>query len=87
VGEAIVARFDHAFVVRRTAANTALIDAIAAHYNGVVVVDWQPTSENLVAHFVELLTPRLPAGVTLRALKLSETATSFAEWVDGHGGF
>jgi 6-pyruvoyltetrahydropterin/6-carboxytetrahydropterin synthase len=80
VGESIVSRFDHAFVVRRTVANSALVDAMAAHYEGVVIVDWQPTSENLVAHFVDLLTPRMPHGVTLRALRLSETETSFAEW-------
>jgi len=80
VGEQIVDRFDHAFVVRRTAENSALVDALAAHYGGVRVVDWQPTSENLVRHFVELLAPRLPAGVELRAVRLSETASSYAEW-------
>ncbi|MDR2894199.1 MAG: 6-carboxytetrahydropterin synthase [Alistipes sp.] len=79
VGEAIVSRFDHAFVVRRTPANSALVDAMAAHYEGVRVVEWQPTSENLVAHFAELLRPALPAGVKLRSLKLSETASSYAE--------
>jgi 6-pyruvoyltetrahydropterin/6-carboxytetrahydropterin synthase len=81
VSHEILERFDHAFVVRRTAANSALIDALAAHYQGVMVVDWQPTSENLVRHFAGLLRPELPAGVTLRAVKLSETATSFAEWI------
>jgi 6-pyruvoyltetrahydropterin/6-carboxytetrahydropterin synthase len=80
VSREILERFDHAFVVRRTADNSALVDAIAAHYDGVRVVDWQPTSENLVAHFVDLLHPALPAGVTLHAIKLSETATSYAEW-------
>jgi 6-pyruvoyltetrahydropterin/6-carboxytetrahydropterin synthase len=77
----ILARFDHAFVVRRTEANSALVDAMAAHYRGVVVVDWQPTSENLVAHFAELLRPRLPAGVVLHSMRLAETATSYAELV------
>ncbi len=81
VNERIISRFDHAFVVRRTVDNSALVDAMAAHYDGVRVVDWQPTSENLVRHFVELLRPCLPAGVTLRAVKLSETATSYAEWI------
>ncbi len=85
VGEEIIARFDHAFVVRRTPANNALVDALAAHYEGVRVVDWQPTSENLVSHFVELLRERLPVGVTLRAVKLSETASSFAEWIVDNG--
>ncbi len=85
VGEDIIARFDHAFVVRRTASNSALVDAMAAHYQGVMAVDWQPTSENLVENFAALLRPRLPAGVTLRAIKLSETATSYAEWIIDNG--
>jgi 6-pyruvoyltetrahydropterin/6-carboxytetrahydropterin synthase len=77
----ILDRFDHAFVVRRTAENSALVDAMAAHYEGVRIVDWQPTSENLAGHFAGLLTPALPAGVTLRAIRLSETATSFADLI------
>jgi 6-pyruvoyltetrahydropterin/6-carboxytetrahydropterin synthase len=80
VNEEIIARFDHAFLVRRTPENSALVDAMAAHYEGVRVVDWQPTSENMIAYFAELLRPRLPASVRLHSLRLSETATSFAEW-------
>lgn len=82
VGETIVERFDHAFVVRRTVENSTLVDAMTAHYKGVHVVDWQPTSENLVARFVELLRPQLPTGVHLYSVRLSETATSYAEWID-----
>lgn len=81
VGEEIVARFEHGFVVRRTSGNAALIDAMAAHYEGVMAVDWQPTSENLVRHFAALLRPRLPDGVKLHSLRLSETSTSYAEIV------
>jgi 6-pyruvoyltetrahydropterin/6-carboxytetrahydropterin synthase len=81
VGEEIIARFDHAFVIRRTAANSSLVDALAAHYQGVRIVDWQPTSENLVVEFVRAIRAKLPTGVTLRAVKLSETATSYAEWL------
>lgn len=79
VSREIIDRFDHAFVVRRTVANSALVAALLAHYEGVRVVDWQPTSENLVGHFVELLRPHLPAGVALRSVRLSETASSYAE--------
>lgn len=43
-------------------------------------VDFQPTCENLVAHFATLLVPALPAGVELLRLRLHETANSFAEW-------
>lgn len=79
VAREILARFDHAFVVRRTAENSTLVDALTAHYQGVMAVEWQPTSENLVNHFAALLRPRLPAGVTLYSLRLAETATSYAE--------
>jgi 6-pyruvoyltetrahydropterin/6-carboxytetrahydropterin synthase len=79
VSREILARFDHAFVVRRTDDNSALVDAMAAHYDGVVAVDWQPTSENLVARFAELVRPHLPAGVRLHSMRLAETATSYAE--------
>jgi 6-pyruvoyltetrahydropterin/6-carboxytetrahydropterin synthase len=79
VNEEIISRFDHAFVVRRTSANSALVDALSTHYEGVRVVDWQSTSENLLEHFAELLRPGLPAGVKLYSLRLSETATSYAE--------
>jgi 6-pyruvoyltetrahydropterin/6-carboxytetrahydropterin synthase len=81
VSREILTRFDHAFVVRRTTENGELTDAMAAHYEGVVTVDWQPTSENLLAHFASLITPSLPGGVKLHSLRLSETATSYAEIV------
>ncbi len=81
VGQAVIERFDHAFVVRRTEENSALVDRIAEYYEGVIVVDWQPTSENLVRHFGELIRPLLPDGVRLVALRLSETASSYAEVV------
>ncbi len=80
VSREILARFDHAFVIRRTEANSSLVDALATYFEGVVVVDWQPTSENLVAHFAELLRPLLPSGVVLCSVRLAETATSYAEW-------
>ena len=79
VGEEIIARFDHAFVVRRTQENSHLVDELGSHYGGVMAVDWQPTSENLVAHFARLIRPRLPEGVTLYSMRLSETASSYAE--------
>ncbi len=81
VAREILGRFDHAFVVRRTPENSALVDALAAHYQGVMAVDWQPTSENLVNHFANLIKPHLPDGVTLDALRLAETATSYAETI------
>jgi 6-pyruvoyltetrahydropterin/6-carboxytetrahydropterin synthase len=81
VNEQIVSRYDHALVVRRTADNEAVVEALAEHYSGVMTVDWQPTSENLVAEFVSVIRAELPAGVELCAVRLAETATSYAEWL------
>ena len=49
-------------------------------FGNTVLVDYQPTCENLVADFAERISRHLPSGVKLHSLKLYETATSFAEW-------
>lgn len=56
------------------------IQKISEVFCNIVWVDYQPTSENLLADFVNRITPLLPPGVKLYSLRLRETATSFAEW-------
>lgn len=80
VNRTVTDRFDHAFVVRRTAENAELVEGIRAHFGKVECVDYQPTCENMIALFADLIRAELPAGVTLFSLKLHETATSYAEW-------
>jgi 6-pyruvoyltetrahydropterin/6-carboxytetrahydropterin synthase len=46
----------------------------------VILVDYQPTSENMVIDFAQRINNRLPEGITLFSLKLQETDSSFAEW-------
>ena len=46
----------------------------------VILVDYQPTSENMVIDFAEKIKNRLPQNIQLFSLKLQETDTSFAEW-------
>lgn len=46
----------------------------------VILVDYQPTTENMVVDFAEKITKRLPKGVVLHSLKLQETESSFTEW-------
>lgn len=45
-----------------------------------VLVDYQPTCENLVTDFSQRILKHLPAGIKLHNLRLYETSTSFAEW-------
>lgn len=80
VGRTIVERYDHAFVIRATACNESLLEALRSHYHRVEVVDYQPTCENMIARFAAEIAAQLPKGVELFSLKMHETATSFAEW-------
>lgn len=80
VNEEIVSRMDHAFVLRRSAANDALVRALGERFERIVRVDYQPTCENMLCDFAARLRVRLPQGIELHALRLHETATSYAEW-------
>jgi 6-pyruvoyltetrahydropterin/6-carboxytetrahydropterin synthase len=77
VSSNIIERFDHSLVLSRKA---KLADELKREYQKVEIVDYQPTCENLVTHFAEILKPLLPQNVLLHHLQLSETATSYAEW-------
>ena len=80
VGQEIIARFDHALILQRTAASDDLRATLASRFDNLVEVDYCPTCENMLADFADRIRPRLPQGVSLHALRLHETATSFAEW-------
>ena len=49
-------------------------------FGNMIVVDYQPTCENLVDDIAKRIIPHLPEEVSLHNLKLFETATSYAEW-------
>ena len=80
VNEQIVDRLDHAFMMRRTENSEEVLLALGGSFSKVVLTDYQPTCENMLADFAERLLGALPEEVELCSLKLHETATSFAEW-------
>ena len=80
VNEQIVSRFDHAFVLRDSERGRAVREALGERFSNIVVVDYQPTCENMLADFARRIASRLPEGVRLHSLRLHATATSFAEW-------
>ena len=80
VGEQIISQMDHAFVVRRTEQGESLRQMLSDRYDNIVMVDYQPTCENMLADFAERLLGSLPDDVELYSLRLHETATSHAEW-------
>ena len=81
VNEQILSRLDHAFVMRRTAESTRVAEQIGCRFGRIVLVDYQPTCENMLADFAARIEADLPSHVKLHALRLHETATSFAEWM------
>ena len=80
VNEEIVDRMDHALVMRCTDSADEVNMVLSEGFGNVVLVDYQPTCENMLVDFAERISRRLPAGVALHSLKMHETATSYAEW-------
>ncbi len=79
VQKEIVSIFDHSVVVSNQFDNQKT-EMFKAMFGNTVLVDYQPTCENLVSDFAVRITKYLPDKVNLHSLKLYETATSFAEW-------
>ena len=77
VGENIIDKFDHALVMRKDA---PLAEEIQKAYGNVIVVDFQPTSEMLAIYFADILSKKLPSGLSLYSIKLWETEKSCAAW-------
>ncbi|MEC4049965.1 6-carboxytetrahydropterin synthase [Flavobacterium sp. SUN046] len=80
VREEIVDVFDHATVFNKNTPHIELAKELSSRDHHVILVDYQPTSENMVVDFAKKISNRLPSTVKLFSLKLQETETSFAEW-------
>ncbi len=80
VKEEIVDQFDHATVFNQTTPHIQLAHELKSRGHDVILVDYQPTSENMVIDFAQRISTRLPGDIKLFSLKLQETETSFAEW-------
>lgn len=78
VRSCIVDEFDHALVLNRASIDDFKPDA--EMFGRTILVDYQPTSENMIIDFAARLTNLLPANVKLHHLLLRETVTSYAEW-------
>ncbi len=75
----IVNRFDHALMVNSLFSEKQ-IGLLKQTSERIIVVDFQPTSENIVTYISEILKQHLPSGVSLFSIRLYETVTSYAEW-------
>lgn len=80
VKEEIVDLFDHATVFNKNTPHVELAKELSDRGHHVILVEYQPTSENMVIDFARKIKDRLPNEIKLHSLKLQETETSFAEW-------
>ncbi|MDR0972083.1 MAG: 6-carboxytetrahydropterin synthase [Bacteroidales bacterium] len=77
VNDNIVLPLDHSLILYR---NSEFLPSLKDENTKLVITPFQPTCENLIKDFVEKLKNKLPSKIELVALKLYETASSYAEW-------
>ncbi len=79
VKKSIVDVYDHTLLVNSLFPEESIL-AFRKATERLIVLDFQPTTENLVLHFGHILQQELPSNVSLFSLRLFETSNSFAEW-------
>ncbi len=79
VKEHIINNYDHSLVLS-SAHDAGSIENLKKEFEKVIVVDYQPTNENLIIDIADTLKKLLPGNVILHSLKLRETATAYSEW-------
>jgi len=72
--------FDHATVFNKNTPHLELAKELKDRGHNVILVDYQPTSENMVIDFANKIRAKLPENIQLHSLKLQETESSYAEW-------
>ncbi|MCD6202014.1 MAG: 6-carboxytetrahydropterin synthase [Bacteroidales bacterium] len=80
VNRLIVKRYDHCVVVSHAAPH-GFLTQVEQMFDKYELTPFQPTSENLLSYFVEILTKELPDKAELVKLQLYETENSYAEWL------
>jgi 6-pyruvoyltetrahydropterin/6-carboxytetrahydropterin synthase len=80
VKEEIVDVFDHATVFNKNTPHIELANEMLKRGHEILLVEYQPTSENMVIDFADKIKKRLPNYIQLFSLRLQETESSFAEW-------
>jgi 6-pyruvoyltetrahydropterin/6-carboxytetrahydropterin synthase len=76
----IVDVFDHATVFNQNTPHVTLAKTLEESGHKVLLVDYQPTSEEMIIDFAAKIQAKLPKQIKLHHLRLQETSTSFAEW-------
>ena len=73
----IVDPLDHALLLNSSAGHQEL-EKFGEPFTNIVILPFQPTSENLLLDFANRIGKLLPAGISLHSMRLRETANSYA---------
>ncbi|PLX09525.1 MAG: 6-carboxytetrahydropterin synthase QueD [Marinilabiliales bacterium] len=79
VKQNIVDKFDHSVLLSHKE-DTKYFEEENKLLKRIHIVNFQPTAENMVIHFADIIKPLLPENIKLHSIKLHETTNSFAEW-------
>lgn len=77
INKTIIQLLDHTLVLNE-ATDSTIINSLKKQK--LLLVDFQPTCENMLIFIAKKLKTSLPIEFTLHHLLLRETATSYAEW-------
>jgi 6-pyruvoyltetrahydropterin/6-carboxytetrahydropterin synthase len=72
--------FDHATIFNKNTPHLSLGNQLKKEGHHVILVDYQPTTENMILDFVGKIKAKLPHHIALHAVRLQETESSYAEW-------
>jgi len=75
----IIAVWDHALMIHQNS-DPVLLNALKNNYEKIIVVPFQPTTENMICELAAIIKKILPSDLLLFSLRLYETENSFAEW-------
>lgn len=79
VKEHVVDVFDHCLLVNGNTPHKKYAE-VENGFSKIMLCDYQPTCENMLADMVKRIATNLPKHITLKYVKLQETANSFSEW-------
>lgn len=79
VNDTILKQYDHALVLYKEHAEK-FFGKRDSFDDKIILVDFQPTCENMIVHFAKLLKESFKGNASLYSLQLNETENSYAEW-------
>lgn len=81
VNEEIINHYDHAFIINHQMPEE-FIEEVKRHYDRIIIVPFQPTTEMMLIDFSKKIKKRLPEGIQLVKILLKETEGSYAELIE-----